>query len=172
MTSLPKIETVLLDFTADIQKVQGVSAILLGGSRARGTQTTGFDIDLGIYYDPFHPLDLLALGEVARRFDNQHHTDILTQPGGWGPWIKGGGWLKINGIPVDFLYRDLGKVRAVIADCLQGKVEMAYQPGHPHGFVSSIYLGEVAICRVLWEGPEQALSALKAQVIPSPTPLQ
>jgi predicted nucleotidyltransferase len=172
MISLPKIETILQDLTADIQKVRGVSAIVVGGSRARRTHTAGSDIDLGIYYHPLQPLDLQALGEIARHFDDQHRTDILTQPGGWGPWINGGGWLKINSVPVDFLYRDLDKVGAVIADCLQGKIDLAYQPRHPHGFVSSMYLSEVAICRVLWEGPEKALSALKAQVIPYPTPLQ
>ncbi|MEI7847659.1 MAG: nucleotidyltransferase domain-containing protein [Chloroflexota bacterium] len=171
MISLPKIETILQDLTADIQKVRGVSAIVLGGSRARGTHTAGSDIDLGIYYDPLQPLDLQALSEVARRFDDQHRTDILTQPGSWGHLINGGGWIKINSIPVDFLYRDLDKVRAVITECLQGKVEMAYQPGHPNGFVSSMYLSKVAICKVLWKGPELVHSTLKSQVIPYPTTL-
>jgi hypothetical protein len=28
---------------------------------------------------------------------------------------------------------------------------MAYQPGHPFGFLSSIYVGEVALCQPLWD---------------------
>uniref|UniRef100_UPI003F683C15 hypothetical protein n=1 Tax=Acinetobacter baumannii TaxID=470 RepID=UPI003F683C15 len=57
----------------------------------------------------------------------------VTAPGEWGPWINGGSWLSIGGRKVDLLYRDLGRVRAVIADCRAGAVSMDYQPGHPHG---------------------------------------
>ena len=33
--------------------------------------------------------------------------------------------------------------------CQAGRIERVYQPGHPHAFVSIIYVGEVALCRVL-----------------------
>jgi hypothetical protein len=48
---------------------------------------------------------------------------------------------------------------------------MFYQPGDPHGFVSSIYLAEVAVCRSLWEA-DGKLSALKKRVYPYPQALQ
>lgn len=32
----------------------------------------------------------------------------------------------------------------MIDDCHAGQITIDYQPGHPHGFVSSIYIGEVA----------------------------
>jgi hypothetical protein len=48
---------------------------------------------------------------------------------------------------------------------------MVYQPGHPHGFVSSNYLAEVAVCQPLWEVDGQ-LSALKKRVRPYPPALQ
>ncbi|WP_230968387.1 hypothetical protein [Nostoc sp. WHI] len=36
-----------------------------------------------------------------------------------------------------------------IDDCHTGQITIDYQPGHPHGFVSSIDMGEIAICQVL-----------------------
>ena len=157
----------LLDILTDeISRVPGVSAIVLGGSRARGTHDQSSDVDLGIYYQPDEPLDLDALNRVASKFDDEHRSSALTLLGEWGPWINGGGWLKINHMPVDFLYRDLHKIGNVIQACRQGLVEMAYQPGHPHGFVSSIYMGEVSVCKLLWENPQGELSALKSLTSP------
>ncbi|WP_421657288.1 hypothetical protein [Leptothermofonsia sp. ETS-13] len=33
-----------------------------------------------------------------------------------------------------------------ISDCHAGKITIDYQPGHPHSFVASIYVGEAAGC--------------------------
>jgi predicted nucleotidyltransferase len=155
----------------EVRQVEGVKAIVLGGSRARGTHTPTSDVDLGIYYHTDAPLDVNALGKVATQLDDEHRADVITGIGGWGPWINGGGWLKIQSDPVDFLYRDLGKLNAVIEDCLHEKVEMFYQPGHPFGFVSSIYLAEVAVCQPLWD-PEGIIVGLKKKIDPYPDSLQ
>lgn len=154
-----------------LKHIDGVNAIVLGGSWARGTHTPKSDVDLSIYYHPAHPLDLAALERVAAEIDDSHRNGLITPIGGWGPWINGGGWLTVQSQAVDFLYRDLSKVEGIINDCLNGQVEMVYQPGHPHGFVSSIYLAEVAVCQPLWEADGQ-LSALKQRVIPYPQALQ
>jgi predicted nucleotidyltransferase len=164
-------DALIQNIVDEIKSVSGVKAIVLGGSRARGTHTPSSDIDLGIYYDSRQSLDLDALGKAATKLDDENRTDVITPLGGWGPWINGGGWLRIQSTPVDFLYRDLVKVEAVIDSCLNGKVETFYQPGHPHGFVSSIYLGEVAICQPLWD-PEGSIAELKSKVIPYPDTLQ
>lgn len=162
----------LINFIIEqIKHIDGVSAIVLGGSRARGTHTPKSDIDLCIYYHPAHPLDLTALERVAAEIDDSHRAELITPIGGWGPWINGGGWLTVQSQAVDFLYRDLSKVEGIINDCLKGHVDMVYQPGHPHGFVSSIYLAEVAVCQPLWEADGQ-LSALKQRVRPYPQALQ
>jgi hypothetical protein len=111
------------------------------------------------------------LGEIATKLDEEHRVDVITGIGGWGPWINGGGWLRIQGQPVDFLYRDLAKVAGIFDDCLRGKVEIVYQPGHPFGFVSSMYLAEVAVCQPLWD-PEGILTRLKNKIDPYPYVLQ
>ena len=164
-------ETLIPDVVDNVKNVAGVKAIVLGGSRARGTHTSSSDIDLGIYYNANHLLDLGELAKVATRLDDKNRTDLITAIGGWGPWINGGGWLRIQSFPVDFLYRDLDKIEAVIRSCLDGKVEIFYQPGHPYGFLSSIYLGEIAICQPLWD-PEGAIAELKSKVSPYPIEMQ
>ncbi|MDZ8051273.1 MAG: nucleotidyltransferase domain-containing protein [Aulosira sp. ZfuVER01] len=154
-----------------LQSIQGIAAIALGGSRARGNHTPKSDVDLGIYYNPENPLDLIALNHLASELDDNHRANLITPIGGWGKWINGGGWLHIEGMSVDFLYRDLIQVNRVIADCHAGKITIDYQPGHPHGFVSSIYMGEVANCLSLHD-PYGILDALKAKTNPYPIELK
>ena len=164
-------QTLIDEIVARLKQVGGVSAIVLGGSRARGRHTPKSDIDLGIYYQPQHALDLPALDQVAAELDDRHRPGILTPVGEWGPWINGGGWLTIHSQPVDFLYRDLSRVASVVEACHAGRVEMAYQPSHPHGFVSSIYMAEVAVCCLLWE-TDDTLSVLKNRTRPYPAALK
>jgi hypothetical protein len=94
----------------------------------------------------------------------------VTEVGGWGPWIVGGGWLTIAGKKVDLLYRPIESVEKVIRDCREGRVSTDYQPGHPHGFCSAIWMGEVALCQPLSD-PEGALARLKATAVPYPEQL-
>lgn len=157
--------------TARLQGIRGVEALVLGGSRARGTHTATSDVDLGIYYTSADELDLTELASAAQELDDEHRPDLLTSIGGWGPWINGGGWLMVGGLHVDFLYRDLGRVARIVDDCHAGKIEIAYQPGHPQGFVSSIYMAEAALCQPLWEKSGQ-LTALKAKTQPYPPQLK
>jgi predicted nucleotidyltransferase len=154
-----------------LKSVAGIETIVLGGSRARGTHTSTSDIDLGIYYSPSTPMDLKALAQVAAEIDDEHRDNLINSPGGWGPWINGGGWLTVNQIPVDFLYRDLDKVSRIITDNCAGRFEIAYQPGHPHAFPSYIYLCEVALCQPLWD-PNNTLAHLKDRVRPYPPQLK
>lgn len=154
-----------------LQSIKGIISITLGGSRARGNHTNKSDVDLGIYYNPENPPDLIALNHLASELDDNHRLNLITAIGGWGKWINGGGWLKVEGVPVDFLYRDLVKVNSIIDDCHAGQITIDYQPGHPHGFVSSIYMGEVAICQPLYD-PDGVLEALKAKTKPYPVQLK
>jgi len=46
--------------------------VVLGGSRARGTNHSTSDIDIGIYYDESAGFDINAVSEAATRLDDQH----------------------------------------------------------------------------------------------------
>ena len=95
----------------------------------------------------------------------------VTEVGGWGPWIVGGGWLTIGGQKVDLLYRQIESVERVIRECREGRVSMDCQPGHPHGFYSAIWVGEVALCRPLSDS-RGAIARLKAMTAPYPEALR
>jgi hypothetical protein len=171
-------EHLLQRLVSVLSAVPGVSAVVLGGSRARGTATAHSDYDIGLYYKaeaPHYkaeaPLDVAALGRAATTLDDGGPTASVTPVGGWGPWINGGGWLMVAGRKVDLLYRDLARVRTVIDECHAGQVSVHYQPGHPHAFVSAIYMGEVACCRVLHD-PAEILAPLKQLTEPYPPRLQ
>jgi len=109
--------------------------------------------------------------KTIARLDDAGPAASVTPIGGWGPWINGGGWLTVGGKRVDLLYRDLDRVRSVIGQCRAGQIERHYQPGHPHAFVSAIYMGEVAYCQRLWD-PSAILELLKHQTLPYPQPLR
>jgi Nucleotidyltransferase domain len=153
-----------------LRPVEGLSAIVLGGSRGRGTAGPKSDYDIGLYYEPDAPLDVEALRlAIAPLVDDPSST--VTRIGEWGPWINGGGWLTIGGTEADLLYRDLGRVREVIAEARQGRFSMNYQPGHPHGFCSVIWMGEAATCKPLWD-PSGLIAGLKSQTWPYPEALK
>lgn len=154
-----------------LRRVPGVAAVVLGGSRARGTADASSDVDLGLYYQPAAPIELAALKAIVAELDDRRREDVITEMGAWGPWINGGGWLSIGGHAVDLLYRDLGRVDHVLADVDAGHLDVAYQPGHPHAFVSAIYLAELAVCHPLWD-PDGRVAALQCQVRPYPTALR
>jgi predicted nucleotidyltransferase len=127
-----------------------VEAIVLGGSRARGQYRADSDVDIGIYYDATR-LDLPALEKVARELNDEPRENLIAPPGGWGPWVNAGGWLTVDGQRVDLILRDLARVEQVIVDARKGLFSSNYQPGHPHAFVSVMYMGELAICQILWD---------------------
>ncbi|WP_373538730.1 nucleotidyltransferase domain-containing protein [Chamaesiphon sp.] len=159
------------DVVEHLQSIEGIASVALGGSRARGNHTPKSDVDLGIYYLPDNPIDVIALNQLACELDDNHRPNLITPIGGWGKWINGGGWLKIKDMPVDFLYRDVDRVSCVIDECHAGQITIDYQPGHPHGFVSSIYMGEVAICLPLHD-PCSVLDGLKVRTTPYPSQLK
>jgi len=149
--------------------VPGIRAIVLGGSRARGEAGPESDYDIGLYYEADHPIDVGRLAKAAMLLPGAASSSV-TAIGEWGPWIDGGAWLTVEGRRVDLLYRELGKVRGVIEACRDGRIERVYQPGHPHAFVSAIYMGEVALAHVLWD-PENVLVPLRRMCVPYPPAL-
>lgn len=142
---------------ARLVRVPGLVAVTLGGSRARGVHAPGSDVDLGLYYRP--PLDLDRLGALAR--DVAGPGASVTGPGEWGPWVDGGAWLTVEGVPVDWIYRDLDRVRAAWAGAQEGRHAWHAQVGHPLGVLDVAYAGEVALGVVLADATGE-LAALQA----------
>jgi predicted nucleotidyltransferase len=165
------VDQLMGDLVEQVRGVEGVAAVVLGGSRARNTHTPASDIDLGIYYDPAVGLDITGLDRVAQAMDDAHRPGLVTAIGGWGPWINGGGWLTVQGIAVDFLYRDLHRVQYYTEAATAGQIEFVYQPGHPLGFASYIYMSEIAVCRAYWD-PRGVIAQLKRQTVPYPPRLK
>jgi hypothetical protein len=165
------LDPMLAHIVPRLAEVPGIVGVALGGSRARGTANAASDYDIGLYYGPDQPLDTECLLNVVRDLVDDPSAAAMTPVGGWGPRIVGGGWLSIEGRKVDLLYRGVEPVRAVISDCRAGQVSMDYQPGHPHGFCSAIWMGEVALCQPLHD-PHGLIGELKALTSPYPEKLQ
>jgi len=135
----------LAALAARLTAVDGVVGVLLGGSRARGDHTDDSDVDLGIYYRT--ELDVAALNGMAR--DVAGPDAEVTERGEWGPWVDGGGWLVIDGVHVDWLYRDVDRVRAAWTRAHRGDYDWNRQIGHPLGVPDFAYVGELALGIVL-----------------------
>jgi hypothetical protein len=172
-------QALLEKIVAALSGIGGVRAIVLGGSRGRGVHTAASDYDIGLYYEG--ELDIAALERAARALNTPvpgrdylaraADAPLMTAIGGWGPWVNGGGWLTVDGAPVDILYRDAARVGQVIGEVRDGRFACAYHAGHPHAFVSTIYAGEVATCRALHD-PHGFVADCKARLTPYPEALR
>lgn len=149
-------------------EVPGVEAVVLGGSRARGTHHPDSDVDLGLLYTA-RDLDLTALRAAAAEIAG---TEVeVAGPGGWGPWVDGGAWLRIDGTAVDLILRDASRVREQRDRALRGEFTVHQQTGHPLGFLDVAYAAEVAICRPLAD-PGGLVEVLRRGLLPYPSALR
>lgn len=160
-------DPVLTRLTSAFAEVPGVAAIVLGGSRARGKAHAASDYDIGLYFEAAVPLDTERLLIAAKDVADDPATTAVTKIGEWGPWIVGGAWLSVEGHKVDLLYRNADAVRTIMESCRAGVVSMDYQPGHPHGFCSAIWTGEIACCLPLHD-PRELIARLKSAALPYP----
>lgn len=149
--------------------VPGIQAVSLGGSHATGTTKPDSDIDLSLLYVAGKPFDLAALNALCRELDDSGQAEA-TPPGGWGPWVDGGAWLTVQGVRVDFIYREIGRVEQSVQDALAGRVALHAQAGHPHGIHAHYYTAELATSVILHDQTGR-LTALKQQVEAYPTAL-
>lgn len=154
-----EIQAILNKAVSVLNAVPGVEGIVLGGSRARGTHLPDSDIDIGIYYDDA-ALDIAALNKAAQTTDDKRRENLISAPGQWGQWVNGGGWLMIDNRHVDFILRDMERVKKEIEKCYAGNVSMHYQTGHPHAYINAMYMGELAVCTLLWD-KDGSISELK-----------
>lgn len=166
----PQQRELVSSLTERLSAIRGISAVVLGGSHARGCARPGSDIDLGLFYSEAAPFSIQSVRELADAV-NDAAGPVVTDFYGWGPWVNGGAWLTVGGQRVDFIYRSLEQVERVIADAEAGRYEVDYAQQPPFGFFSATYLGEVAVCVPLFD-PEGRLDALKRRVADYPEALR
>lgn len=164
------IYNIIQSVTEKLSSLPYIEGIVLGGSRARGTHTEDSDIDIGIYYNQ-ESFDLTAINQIATELDDENRNNLVVPPGAWGDWINGGGWLVMNGYHVDLILRDIKRVEQIIKDTEQGSVTANYQTGHPHGYISAMYRGELAISKIQYANDENFYE-FKKQAERYPTALQ
>jgi predicted nucleotidyltransferase len=163
--------SVAQNIAARLGEIERVAAVALGGSWARGAAGTSSDLDLAIYYLPSDPPSIELLRRLACELHSDNSPPEVTEFGEWGPWVNGGAWLRIRGLKVDWLYRDLDRVSNVIDDCTRGVTTCDYYLGHPHAFHNHIYLAETRYCHPLHD-PFEVLGELKKRVSVYPVPLK
>ncbi len=171
MVSLSQDQSAILDDVVhEVGGLADVCAVALGGSHARNRAHTDSDIDIGIYYRERAPFSIESLREIARRLDDSGDP-VVSELGGWGPWVNGGAWLTIRGQRVDLLYRSLELCDRVIRDAGKGRYELHYAQQAPFGFFSPTYLGEIHVAVALRDDASE-LESRKRQVVGYPDALR
>jgi hypothetical protein len=160
--SVPPDRRALLEQLAlELSRVEGVRAVVLGGSYARGSQHAGSDLDVGIYYFERVPFEIDAIRRIAGKIALEPPT--VTDFYAWGPWVNGGAWIHTPAGKVDFIYRNLDQVGRTLDEAEEGITQHDYDQQPAFGFYSVIYLAETQVCRPLYD-PDSLIVGLKRRV--------
>ena len=171
ITHLPEQKRRLLEaLVENLSKINGVLAVVLGGSYASGTHHAKSDMDIGIYYCEANPFSIAEIRSVAEAV-SQDKKATVTGFYEWGAWVNGGAWIQTRQGKVDFLYRNLDQVQRTIDDAQQGISHHDYDQQPTFGFYSVIYLAETQICIPLYD-PDAYIANLKRQVLVYPPKLK
>jgi len=152
----------LLQLVDQLREVNGMAAIVLGGSYASGTAHAASDLDIGLYYFEAAPFSIDDIRRIAGGVSIQG-APTVTDFYGWGAWVNGGAWIHTAPGKVDFLYRNVEHVQRTIAEAEQGIARHDYDQQPTHGFYSVIYLAETQVCVPLYD-PDGLIADLKRRV--------
>lgn len=156
-------ERALYDIVDRLRKVPNLVAVVLGGSYALGFARSESDIDIGLYYRQASPFSVEHLRSIADSICIPGSMPTITDFYGWGRWVNGGAWIQTPGGKVDFIYRNLDQVEAVIEEARRGVWHHDFDQQPPYGFRSVVYLGETRICVPLHD-PRGEITRLKQSV--------
>lgn len=70
-------ETFIQQIADRLKEIQGVRAIVLGGSWATGVQDASSDLDLGLYYYENDPLNIDHITRIASNLNDTPIGDIV-----------------------------------------------------------------------------------------------
>ncbi len=155
---------------SEVARIEGVQAIVLGGSHARGRANATSDVDVGLLYDEREPFSLDALSRFCATRDDSR-APVVAGFGEWGAWVNGGAWLTIQGARFDLLYRGVGQLARSIEDAHAGRWQLDFAQQAPFGFFSATLCGELACCVPLFD-PQGVAKGLKASVAAYPEALR
>jgi hypothetical protein len=151
---VPSLPPAIEDLVAELSGLDGVTAVVLGGSRAEGEVDAKSDWDLGVYYRG--GVDLEAL----RRRGEVH------PPGAWGRIMNGGAWLSVAGHEVDVILRDAAVVEHWTERAERGEFEIDALLAYLAGVPTYSLAAECHVARTLAGEPPRriALPPLLAEV--------
>lgn len=163
LTHVPEQKRALLEaLVSQLSAIEGVEAIVLGGSYASGTFHDASDMDIGLYYSEAAPFAIEEIRRIARGASSEQPVTV-TDFYQWGAWVNGGAWIHTRHGKVDFLYRNLDHVHRTIDQAEQGISHHDYGQQPAYGFHSVIYLAETRACIPLFD-PRQRIRDLKRRV--------
>lgn len=163
-------QNLLYNITDELKRIDGVKAIVLGGSYATGMATDNSDLDIGIYYSEQNPFDLEKIKLLAEKYADIEKPTV-TGFYEWGPWVNGGAWIKTTNDKVDFLYKNIDQITETIDTAKNGIWENNFEQQPPYGFSSIIFLAETRYNIPLWD-PEDIIKKLKEAVKQYPQKLK
>jgi predicted nucleotidyltransferase len=170
--AIPAAKRRLLDEIVDsLRPTPNLTAIVLGGSHARGTHRPNSDLDIGLVYRPSQPFAIGDIRAIAQKFSAIPAASVVTDFHEWGPWVNGGAWIYNDICKVDLLYRDLDELETTIRGANAGIWRHDFDQQPPFGFRSVIYLGEIACCVPL-NDPAGLIAQLKAEIKTYPEALK
>lgn len=170
LTLPPDKQQLLERIVDDLLQIEGVKAVVLGGSYASGLATAESDLDLGIYYTSDTPFQIEAVRELAGKYA-AGEMPTVTGFYDWGPWVNGGAWIKTGSGPVDFIYKNIQQVAETIEQAKKGNWENHFDQQPPYGFSSIIYLAETYYCVPLYD-PDKVIETFKKEVKDYPPALR
>ncbi|MGN6352497.1 MAG: nucleotidyltransferase domain-containing protein [Parafilimonas sp.] len=171
MVKLPGDKQKLLDkILNEIKLIDGVEAVVLGGSYALNMADDESDLDIGIYYSETSPFDIGKIKRLAEKYA-QNEKPTVTGFYEWGPWVNGGAWINTANGKVDLLYKNIDQVRTTIGNAHKGIWENHFEQQPPYGFSSVIFLAETHYCIPLYD-PNSDIEKLKESVKKYPLKLK
>jgi predicted nucleotidyltransferase len=163
-------QSILNNIIDELKSIEGIKAIVLGGSYAMGMATDNSDLDIGIYYSNNKPFEIAKIKLIAEKYsDNDKPT--VTEFYEWGPWVNGGAWIKTAIGEVDFIYKNIEQIITTINNAKNGVWENHFEQQPPYGFSSLIFLAETQYAIPLYD-PDNLIIKLKEYVKQYPPKLK
>lgn len=162
--------SVVTQMIQDLSKLQGIQAIVLGGSYARAAARPDSDVDLGLYYSDNSPPSIENIQTLAKKYSITPDY-VVTQFYEWGPWVNGGAWIHTNAGKIDWLYRNIDQMDRVLADAEHGLFSWDFRQQPPFGFFSVTYLADLHD-NIIQYDPKGICKKLKSAVATYPEPLR